>query len=1077
MNKGNDYEYSKRNFFKAMKKETAANILYNTLQYKDQKRLIKELPVSFQHFLYIKNPMPFSYADFIIKVQFVPDVLMNGMGCLVNQILPYREQISNYVKQKIIFEDAFLLGNYALCEDLLDKIDETCLSFWSLDKRLLLHYLRDGAKEALTYKDKIADTASPLVKVLLSMIWTKIEAKYSLSPTEQNMYLTFNKNEFSENFSAYFKYLILKDHSEFKWEDCMWLALMTSIIDIYEFVIDAITDVIPSLVKEDKLMMKNMLEDLSKKISDIRIDGILNILGKIDKGIIEDEHDNLIKRFADNDFKYVYSNALSYIASHPTDFDVIDVYVKSAVSLREKRISTIGILHTSILYQVIKNYFHFIMQDDYQDVAKGKLDVFGNQLSSLRFGCCLTEKVKSHQDIHHTLEKYSMYSGFELFSRDDYDSNFLKYMKEGAPVFVKQKAVAVDFENAAKMRDDIEAVDLYLDAYFDNPSNVALVDCKNIIKRHDKMLNFIELPALETSVFYSLAGFPHYMVYHFFKKYIKKQRTQIPSELLEDYNDGMSLLMEYFFYRVCSIETIQEYIKIFPNSDSALEERLKILIRLSQMKKSRNKKEYLEEITRIKRRQSVNKRVQKLDQRMIYVDETSLKETELEDVKKQFLVYKETESTLETQQYLLEAMDVDSVDQLDVGELKFKTVKIVYKNYLFRQMFMEIRRQFLTSYKYGLDFYLSTRIRHGTLLNQMRQPFESNRLVTNKKGVDYKDDTAITGRVLGLNGCKKEKVQARLRKFSKEIDDYILFIKNEVIQIQAHDLPDQHPKAIFNFDELNPEKEITGLYLEKVSRVTDYVEFVEIIFAYLWENTEVALEAMRDYLERVKVDLSGKILILENDISSIVGESNRLDGFMELANKARNDMIDSIDEVKKWFYRGKCDDDDFIVRDVIDACMESVSLHRNVKFEPIISGTSNTLLKGEYFRKLSDLFLIFFNNIIDYDSVDVTDSETRVTLYDDDDIIEVTISNLLVDKDIERKIKEVETIKKKLKDPDFQKGTKKDKGSGHIKAYNMIHNMLPYDDNAYDLKVDGNKFVVKFKIATTYWKAYENTYC
>lgn len=1076
MSKGNNFEYSKRNFFKAMKKETAANIAYNTLQYKEQKRLIKELPVSFQHFLFIKTPLPSSYTDFIIKVQFVPDALMEGMGCLVNQILPYKEQISIYVKQKNIFEDAFLKGDYALCEELLDKIDEICLSLWSLDKRLLLHYLRDGAKETLTYKDKIADTASPLVKILLSMIWTKIEAKYSLSPTEQNMYLTFNKNDFSENFSAYFKYLILKKHSEFKWVDCMWLVLMTSIIDIYEFIIDATIDVIPSLAKDDRLMIRCMVEDVSRKISDIRIYGILNYLGKTDKGIIDDGHDNLLKRFADKDYKYVYSNALSYIVNHPSDFDVLDVYVKSAVSLHEKRISTIGILHTSLLYLVIKNYYHFIMQDDYQDVAKGKLDVVGNLLSFSKFGCCLTEKVKSHQNIHYTLEKYSMYSGFALFSKDYVDSNFSKYVKEGAPVFVKQKAVAIAFENAAKRRDDIEMVDLYLYAYFDNPLNVVLVDFKNIIKRHDEMLNFIELPALETSVFYSLAGFPHYMVYHFFKKYIKKQRTQIPSELLEDYNDGMSLLMEYFFYKVCSIDTIQEYIKKFPDSDSALEERLNILTRLSQMKKSRNKKDYLEEITRIKRRQSVNKRVQKLDQRMIYVDETALKETELEEVKKQFLVYKETESTLETQQYLLEAMDVDRVEQLDVGELKYKTVKIVYKNYLFRQMFMEIRRQFLTSYKYGLDFYLSTRIRHGTFLNQMRQPFESNRLVTNKKGNDYKDDTSITGRVLGLNGCKKEKVQERLRKFSKEIDDYIMFIKNEVIQIQAHDLPDQHPKAIFNFDELNPEREITGLYLEKVSQVTDYVEFVEIVFAYLWDNTEVALEAMRDYLERVKVELSGKILILENDISGIVGESNRLDGFMELANKARTDMVASIDEVKKWFYRGKCDDDDFIVQDVIDACMESVSLHRNVKFEPIINGTSNTLLKGEYFRKLSDLFLIFFNNIIDYDSVDVSDSETQVTLYDDDDIIQLTISNLLADKDIVKKTKEVETIKKKLKDPDFQKGTKKDKGSGHIKAYNMIHNMLPYDDNAYDLQVEGNKFVVKFKIATTYWKAYENTY-
>lgn len=1077
MSKGNDYEYCKRNFFKPLKKETAANIVYNTLQYKDQKRLIRELPKVFQQFLYIKTPFPESYVDFLVKVQYVPEDLMKGIGCLVNQILPYREKLSEYVKLKHTLEDAFLIGDYSLCENTLDKIDGICLSLWSLEKRLLLYYLRDGAKDALSYKDKLADSASPLVKVLLSMVWTKIEAKYSLSPTEQNMNLTFNKNELSESFSAYFKYLILRDYSDYKWEDCMWLVLMTSIIDIYEFVVDAIIDITPSLEKDNKLILRSMLEDMDKKIRDIRLKGILRNYSQTYRGISEEEHNELINRYVDKDYKYVFANALQYITCHPSDFDVIDIYVKSAVYLRERKIYTATLGRNTIIYHVIRNYFHLIMQDDYRDVAKGKLDVISNQFSSLRFGSCLTEKIKCHYDIHYTCDKYEMYSGYDLISKDDLDSDFFKYMKEGAPVFVKQNSVAMAFEEADKIRDDAETVGLYLEAYFDNPSNVSLVDCRNMMRRHDEMLNYLELPALETSVFYSLAGFPHYMVYHFFKKYIKKQRTQVPSELLDDYFDGMSLLMENFFYRVCSIDTIKEYIKKFPNSESALEERLKILTKLSQMKKSKNNKDYLEEITRIKRAQSVNKRVQKLDQRMIYIDETALKETELEDVEKQFQVYKVTESTLETQQYLLEAMAVDRADQLDVGDLKYKTVKIIYKNYLFRQMFMEIRRQFLTSYKYGLDFYLSTRIRHGTLLNQMRKPFESCKLVTNKKGNDYKDDTVITGRVLGLSGSVKDKVQARLKDFSKEIDDYIMYIKNEVVQVQAHDLPEQHPHAIFNFDELNPEKEITGLYLEKVGLVTDYVEFVEIILAYLWESTEVALEAMRAYLERVKVEMSGKILILENDIARIVGESNRLDGFMELANKARTDMIAGIDEVKKWFYRGKCDDDDFMVRDVIDACKESVSLHRNVIFEPVVSGVSNTLLKGEFFRKLSDLFLIFFNNIIDYENVDVSESSTMVLLSDDGDVIEVEISNKLAEKDITKKIKEVEAIKKKLKDPDYQKGTKKDKGSGHIKAYNMIHNMLPYDDTAYDLRVDNDKFTVKFKISTTYWKAYEDTYC
>ena len=38
----------------------------------------------------------------------------------------------------------------------------------------------------------------------------------------------------------------------------------------------------------------------------------------------------------------------------------------------------------------------------------------------------------------------------------------------------------------------------------------------------------------------------------------------------------------------------------------------------------------------------------------------------------------------------------------------------------------------------------------------------------------------------------------------------------------------------------------------------------------------------------------------------------------------------------------------------------------------------------------------------------------------------------------------------------------------------MIHSMLPYDQSAFLLDVQDDKFIVKFKIDTTYIKADEN---
>lgn len=1070
----NFYDNAKGNFFKPIKKEVAAFYAYNNLEYRDQKRLIRELPALFGRFFYVGNVLPNSYTDFYDKVRFVPDELMKGIGCIVNQLLPVRMELNMFVDLKKQYETCFLKGMYEQCFMFLDKIDKICVSIWSLEKRILLTYVKYGVKAALEKKDELAEQCPPLLKLLLPMLWTKIEAKYSLLPTEQRIFISMRENGMNDQFTAYYKYLVLKNNLNYDLIDCMWLVLMTSAIDIYEFCIDALVVVAKKKDPAYNVQLRSMLEDLSKDIVDGRIEAIKQYLGITEIADEDNKRTILFDKYKRGEYTSVYENALTEIQNTPSDFNIIDIYVKSAVFINVKNISTKGLGKNTVISKIIDNLFHFMKKDEQRDIAHNKLKVMANQMSWLKIGNCLMEYLKYYESSDYLLDGYYMYSENGIKEKDILPRHDVLHGKNKYPVFLKQKAISKLFDEFVEKRQDKEAINLYLDAYFDNSLNVELVDTKTLQKRHELLLAYLDVPTLEASVFYALIGAPHYMVYYFFKRYIKTQPTQIPSEFMDSFNAPLSPLMECFLYRVCDVNTIKDYVKKFPNSDLALEERLKILTKLSQMY---SKKEYLDEITNIKRIQNVNKRVQKLDQRMIFVDEMALKETELGNVKNQFFVYRETENTLETQQFILEAAEIPSAEMLNSGELKVKTEKVMYKNLLFRQMFMEIRKQFLTSYKYGLDFYLSTRIRHGTLLIQMRKAFENNNLVTNKNNKVYKDDSVITDRVLGIIGNTKAKVQKILRDFSQEIDECIMFIKNEIIQVQALDLPEQHPNAIFNFDKMNTFEEITQLYLEKLCTVSDYVEFIEIVFAYLWKCTDIALERMREYLDEVKVELANKILKLENAVVQIVGENPRLEIFVEMTRKASVDLNESIENVKKWFYREKCDDDDFVIREVIDACKESVAIHRNVIFEPTIEVNSETLLKGECFRKASDLILIFFNNILDYVGLDMKDADVHVNIVENDGVIETTISNRLKEDDIENRKKYVEKLKGKMEQPDYLKCASKDKGSGHAKAYTMIHNMQPNDKDAFILDVKEGLFVVRFKLDITYWKAYEDTNC
>lgn len=1076
MGKINDLEWSRQCFYNPkLPRSSGAAYAFNHLSYRDQKKLLKEIPAHFHKLLYIENALPHTYSSLFTKVSFVPEKEMAGLGCMVMQLLPYRREINKFVALKERYEQHLLLSDFEECERILDEIDHICLSLWSVENRLFIKNFNEGTEAALAYKDKIADISSPLAVVMISLFWSKIESKYSLSPVEQKLMLTIRSIGFSSQTSAYFKYNTLKYQYDYKYLDCIWFALMNSAIDIYELMLDMMVAKTKEFKKDDLAQVRTVLADLGKQIDDRRIK-IQNIAYGFVKSELQDsDHNKLLYLYNTYNYLQVKNSAPEYISSHVDDIDIIDIYVKSCLYLKDKDINIDFLPAKSFVAQIIGYLFQYLKKGPVSQLAFAKLSVIANQMSSLRIGKCLHEKLMCYESLHKDLEKYKLLNGFDSFSEVDKIENDYKNTigPENVPIFLKQKAVALAYEFLDPQHRDSEIIRLYNESYTINPLIVSKIDAKPLLERHDKILNVLSLDALETSVFYALTGAPKHMVYHFFKKYIKAQKTQKPSDLILEYTENFTPIMENFFYKVCTQEILKLYIRMFPTSDSVLEERLKILTNLSKI---RGRRRYLPEITRIKRRQRTNKRVQDLDQRMIYVDENAIKETELAEVEKQFRVYIETESKLETKQYLLEA-DEMSVDVINKGKMKMKTEKVIYKNLLFRQMFLDIRKKFLTSYNNGLDFYLSTRIRHGTLLTQLRSAFEENNIITNKQGGSYKDNTIIADRVLGLSGEERIRVIEKLRAFSKEIDDYILHIKNDVVQVQAMDLPVQYPEAAFNYDYVINENDIALLYIDKISQIDDYIEFVEIVFAYLWERTEMLLEAMREILDSVKLHLAGKIISLENDVIEIVGENNRLDGFIEKSNKARDGMIQSVEKVKKWFYRGKCDDDDFQIRDVVDACKESVSIHRNTDFELSVNDDSTTWIKGEYFRKVSDLFLIFFNNILDYKKDVDIDMASSVSIDEDENLIEVTISNRLADSDILPIQKYVEEMKGKLGNPEYNQYASKEKGSGHFKAYNMIHSMLPYDKEAFTMNVDDGLFVVKFKIDTTYIRAYEDTNC
>lgn len=1067
-NKQSSYRNSKQAFYNPrIKKSLAAGMVYHNLDYKDQKRLLSELG-AMKSFCYAPGLVVKDYNSLFKTVALSVPTDTNGLGCLVNHICHYPDVITQFIPIREQIENKILLGEYDDCIALLDQLDSYCCSLWSFENRMLVTYLKNGIEETLKLKDEYCDGG--MTGLCASFFWKKMEVRLSLSPISQYMDDILGVDMDTHKRFAFLHYKFLK-YSHVNIDNTYWLALCTSIIDVYENAVYALTthnDVSSSFSKQ----RISMLTDLLNIFDDKRLKKLSYIFTESSLSEESREHDDFILLYNKKKYSRIIKEAPQYINIHPQDLDVIILFVKSAIIQKEKCID-LGSINNRLLKKVVSNLFIYLSKGKDSSTAHSCLSVLANMFSSHTLGDKLAEVLSYYENPANTMNEYYLLDSYKKSLEKDLDdkNSLIAFENIDTPIFVKEKAAFNLFYSSLAEKNEVEAIRIYNKAYFENSLLVKKIQVESWVKGHDKRLMFLDFPPLDACIFYAISDSPAHLCYFFYKKFIKRQSSRKPSEFIDDYVDNMTPEMEYFFYKVCSTSILSMNVLNFRISEEVLAERLSILTKLTRITPG---DKYLKEITYIKKRQGINSRVRELDQRMIYVDEQAIRENELEDVERLFRIYQNTEDSLETIELHVNNVRKQIKDDESNSKIAYTTFKVKYRAMLFKEMIHEIKKKFLNSPKNGLDFYISTRIRHGTLINQLRSSFEESDLVTNIKDGKYQMDELICGKLLKLDGMTKKEVQNELARFSKEIDDFIMFLKNEKIQVSATGLETFHSEAMFNYDDLINDRELQFIYLDRGIKINTFGEFVDLSFTFLWECTQYFLQKMVDYLDKVALEFSKKLYKMQANVVNIIGDNEKVLEFKILVSETQQKFFKDIDKIKTWFTICKSDEDDFTLANAIDACKESVSIHRNVQLRVKVNGDSRLVLRGEYFRKISDLIMIFFNNIVDYQQFIGHDIDVVIDLGELDNLVTLSIKNDVRTCDKMKISNMLSEIKTKWDTPQMQAQASKEKHSGLIKAYIFIHTLLPYDKEAFDVSLVDSKFTVKLKMDVTNWRAYED---
>ena len=183
-------------------------------------------------------------------------------------------------------------------------------------------------------------------------------------------------------------------------------------------------------------------------------------------------------------------------------------------------------------------------------------------------------------------------------------------------------------------------------------------------------------------------------------------------------------------------------------------ERLEICPKLAELDAT-NRQIYLEEIREINRRRVVRDRFEQVERTKIYVDTDGVRRQADKAIREsydRFLVtLADTTHSNQAIEFMKEVQSIISEVETDGMRIHFPDLPVNERDQLFENAVRSLTEMLISSQEYGLAAYLSTRVRHGTMGNQLRSAFEINSILTQKDGGRYVADYTWSNN-LGLNG-------------------------------------------------------------------------------------------------------------------------------------------------------------------------------------------------------------------------------------------------------------------------------------------------------------------------------------
>ena len=503
--------------------------------------------------------------------------------------------------------------------------------------------------------------------------------------------------------------------------------------------------------------------------------------------------------------------------------------------------------------------------------------------------------------------------------------------------------------------------------------------------------------------------------------------------------------LRYFLRNVCVHEVMDVSFDVYTSSREIEEERISVCQWLAELDPERQM-DYSEEIVMLTKLINIQDGLRDVDSSRIYVDLEAFGRWAEKEVAESFLRYRllvdagigfGSPSDIEAAINEFVGGDHGTVDDL-----------LVYPNNeadtLLLDMVEAIWREFFINSDFGLDAYLSMRIRHGSLAGHLRGPLEERSLILSKnhRKDSYLEESVWIERFSYLTKEEKKGLLSALDEFSKTYDGIIDDLVQNRLQVRSK----AHPDGAFH---VPLAENVIWLHWirSRITRDTDFHEFLSLVFGSIAESLKGVLRTIR---EEMVVDVKNRVDEAFEDLRLRLDQQIGPDEYA-IVNSALADVVPevqaAIDRIAAWFNLGEADRGTGVrtMDQIIDIGIEATKRARR-GFEPRVERTvpeldvSTSSLLSEFtdilFTILDNVYAHSGNPVDPWVKVEVraeagsSEAVRRVVIRVESEVVEGRYNQETVAK--------VERIRERMGDLTYRKGVNLEGGTGLLKLQRLV---------------------------------------